>query len=833
MSGLVLTSPLAGWAAPLEETPDPVFAEKMMGEGLAIDPTGEALFAPCAGVVIKVHAARHAVTLRADNGAEILLHVGLETVALGGEGFEAHVGDGQRVATGDRLVSFDLDLLAGRAESLISPVLVTNPEAFQVRVLRTGCEVAVGDPILQLVATDAGQAAHSAGGASASRRVRVTHPHGLHARPAAQIAVEAKRAAGEVELVLGEARANARSPVAIMTLGVGAGDEIAIHATGPGAEQVVAAIVAAVERINAAPAPAAEVAVAAAPADPSDGMIGGVRGSPGLAIGPAWRRAVQAAPVSESAAGFAEEAAALDAALAAAATALQARRGRLAGDARAIVEAHLALLEDPDLRTAAGDRLARGASAGVAWRDAIGAGVDALQRSGDARLAERALDLRDLEQRVLWRLAGREPERAAPPPGAILIAEDLLPSDLAGLEGLAGLCTAGGGPTSHVAVLAAAMDIPALVAAGPAVLGVADGQTVILDADAGRLDPAPDAARLQAARAELAARKAADLQALATAAEPCLTADGLRIEVLANVGAVADARLAARNGAEGCGLLRTEFLFLDRDTPPSETEQAARYREIAGALAGPIVIRTLDIGGDKPAPYLALPAEENPALGLRGVRVSLRRPDLLATQLRAILQAAPAGRCRIMVPMVASLSELQAVRRSLAGEAAALGCEVPPLGVMIETPAAAATADLIAAAADFLSIGTNDLAQYTLAMDRGHPALAAEVDALHPAVLRLIRMTVAGAAAHGRPVSVCGGLASDAIAAPILIGLGVTTLSVAPARIPAIKALIRGLDASACRELAARACDVASAAEVRALALQPKPRRRAVKGASA
>jgi phosphocarrier protein FPr/phosphocarrier protein len=832
----MLLAPLAGWAAPLDEVPDPVFADRMMGEGLAIDPTGDAMFAPCAGVVLKVHDARHAVTLRTDNGADILIHLGIDTVALKGDGLVAHVADGQRVAAGERLVSFDLDLLAQRAPSLMTPVLVTNPDAFRLRVIAVGREVAVGEPILQLEPLAASPPPLAANdGAAVSRRARITHPHGLHARPAALIAAEAKRAVGEVEVRLGEARANARSPVALMALGVVAGDEVEVRAAGPGAEAVVAAILEAVARINAAPAEPLQAPVAPAVAASSDGVIRGVRAAPGLAIGPIWRRAVAPAPVTVTSTGEAAESTALDAALALTAADLAGRQARLVGEARAVVEAHLALIGDPELLAAARRGLASGASAGVAWRDAAQAYVGVLRRTGDARLAERAADLKDLEQQVLWALAGRRPEPPVPPRGAILIADDLAPSDLMALDGagLAGFATAGGGPTSHVAILAAAMDLPALVAAGPALLALADGGAAILDADAGTLEPEPTPDRRAAADAELAARRARHAAALAAAAEPGRTADGIRIEILANVGQVADAALADRNGAEGCGLLRTEFLFLERAAAPSEDEQARAYGQIAEALAGrPVVIRTLDVGGDKPAPYLALPAEDNPALGLRGVRVSLREPEVLATQLRAILRAG-SDQARIMVPMVASASEIAAVRAVLIEAAAGLGRAVPPLGVMIETPAAAASVDLIAPYADFVSIGTNDLAQYALAMDRGNPALAAEVDALHPAVLRLIRLTTEAAAPAGLPVSVCGGLASEPAAVPILIGLGVRTLSVAPARIPAIKALVRSLDLAACRDLAARACAAASAAEVRALEPKrpAKPRRRA-KGAT-
>jgi phosphocarrier protein FPr/phosphocarrier protein len=678
-------------------------------------------------------------------------------------------------------------------------------------------------------------AAQTAAGPSAERRLVVSHAHGLHARPAARIATEAKRWNAAVTVSLDDRRADAASAVGLMTLGVAAGDEITVSATGPDADAALAALAEAVAEINAAPAPTPLAALTAPPkAKAAPGVIQGVRAAPGLAAGPAWRLKIAEAPVNERAAGAAAEAAALDAALATARRDLQARMAHLGPEACAVTAAHLALLEDPALLRPARQAMAEGASAGVAWKRAAEAQAAAVGRLADPRLAERAADLKDLEQRVLWALAGRRPEPPAPPAGAILIAEDLLPSDLAGLDraGLAGLCTARGGPTSHVAVLAAAMDIPAVVAAGPQLLEVAEGAIVVLDADAGALETQTDSVQLDAIRAELAARAAAKAAALKAAGEPARTADGTRIEVFANVGALADAEAAAKNGAEGCGLLRTEFLFLGRATPPSEDEQARAYQAIAAALApAPVIVRTLDVGGDKPAPYLDLAQEENPALGVRGVRVSLQRPDLLAAQLRAILRVEPAGQCRVMIPMVASVGEIEAVRALLTDAATALGKPVPPLGVMIETPAAAATADLIAPHVDFVSLGTNDLAQYALAMDRGNPALAAEVDALHPAVLRLIRMAAEGAA--GLPIGVCGGLASDPAAVPILIGLGATELSVTPARVAATKAELRALDLAACRELAARACAQGSAAEVRALKLAPAPTRRARKGARA
>ncbi|HEY0434991.1 MAG TPA: putative PEP-binding protein, partial [Phenylobacterium sp.] len=334
----------------------------------------------------------------------------------------------------------------------------------------------------------------------------------------------------------------------------------------------------------------------------------------------------------------------------------------------------------------------------------------------------------------------------------------------------------------------------------------------------GELVTAPDARALEAAQARLAARAERRAAARAAAREPSRLADGTPLPVFANLGSMAEAKDALAAGAEGSGLLRTEFLFLERETPPSEDEQTACYQQIADGLEGrPLVVRLLDIGGDKPAAYLPMAAEENPALGVRGVRLALRHPDLLVSQLRAILRVTPAGRCSVMIPMVSRLSELRAVRAALDAARAELGVAGRiDLGVMIETPAAAMIADQLAAEADFLSIGTNDLTQYTLAMDRGHAELAAEVDGLDPAVLRLIARICEGASAHALGVSVCGALAGDPAAIPILIGLGVGKLSMASGAVAEAKALIRTLSPGACRKLATQALGASSAAEVRA-----------------
>ncbi|MHB8528941.1 MAG: phosphoenolpyruvate--protein phosphotransferase [Caulobacteraceae bacterium] len=828
--GIVLLAPMQGWSAPVSETPDPVFADKMLGEGIAIDPTLGELHAPCDGEVLNVGGAGHAVTIRADGGAEILLHIGIETVAMGGEGFEPLVLAHQKVTAGELLVRFDLGALAPRVKSLVSPMVITNGEAFPVQGAVVGREVRLGEPIMWLRAAARSAAATEAqAGTAAIRILRVGLAHGVHARPAALLAREAGAFASPITLAHGGRRANARSAVAIMTLGIARGDEVELTADGVDAKAAVdalAAILGAVGDHAPAPAPTLQARPSAAQAEAGDALVG-VAAAPGLAIGAAVRLVEAEVAVIETAGAPESERAALAGALAAVRENLRSQLGGGGGD---IVEAHLTFLADPELHAAAELAIARGASAGVAWRETVGGYVDELRALGDPRMAERAADLADLERQVQLRLSGETPTLFALPPSAIVLADDILPSQLLALDAsrLAGLAIGRGGPTSHVAILAAAMNVPAVVALGPRLLAVRDGTMVILDGEAGRLQVAPQTAEIETAQTRLAELRSRRARAGAAAQEQCRMVDGARIEVFANVGGAGEARAAVENGAEGCGLLRTEFLFLDRRQAPDEEEQLRAYQEIADVLAGrPLIIRTLDVGGDKAVAYLPAEREANPALGLRGIRMGLARPELLEVQLRAILRVRPAP--AIMLPMIASLAELRAVRALAADLCSELGAERPSIGVMVETPAAAVTSDLLAGEADFLSIGTNDLAQYALAMDRTNPRLAAQVDGLHPAVLRLVRQAAGGGALHGRTVAVCGGLASDLAAAPILIGLGIGELSAAPAIIPQLKAAIRELTMVQCQELAERALSRISAAEVRALEMavaKPAPPRK-------
>jgi phosphoenolpyruvate-protein phosphotransferase len=462
-----------------------------------------------------------------------------------------------------------------------------------------------------------------------------------------------------------------------------------------------------------------------------------------------------------------------------------------------------------------------GLSASVAWQRAVEEAITVLSRLDDPRMRERADDLKDINLRVQRALAGEDPADALDlPVTAIVVAENLLPSQLLQMdrERLAGICLAAGGATSHVAILAASMGIPMLVAAGEPVLAIPPDSELLIDAELGELhvQPAEESAAKFSVRMEQdRLNRRAEAK---TAREPCVTRDGVRIHLLANIGSADDARAAVEAGAEGCGLLRTEFVFMECGEAPGVGDQLTTYQAISNALGDrPLVIRTLDAGGDKPMPCIHVPHEENPALGIRGIRLGLLHRGLLETQLRALLELRHPQPVRIMLPMVSALSEIEQVRECLDRIRADGAANPVLLGVMIETPAAALIADRLAEAVDFFSIGTNDLTQYTLCMDRGEPALAGRLDTLHPGVLALIRSTVRSADRAGIPVAVCGGAAGDALVAPLLLGLGVRELSMPASLIARQKARLRAVSIAQCEQVALLALEQGSARAVRAI----------------
>jgi len=504
-------------------------------------------------------------------------------------------------------------------------------------------------------------------------------------------------------------------------------------------------------------------------------------------------------------------------------------RDRLPASELAILEAQLLMIDDPALQQTYREGIAQGKSPAASWRDAVKRFSQLLRALPDPTLRARAADVEDIGERVLRHLMGASAAPELPPEPVVLCAEDLVPSDVVALptERIRGLVLVSGGPTSHVAILARALGLPTVMQVGEGLRAVAEGSLVLLDAYEGRVVLEPDPVEIEKALETEKVHESERQRAEQQRFEPARTRDGYRVEVGANIGRAAEARAAIDAGAEGIGLLRTEFLFVDRDEPPTEEEQEQALRAIAEALGGrPLVVRTLDIGGDKPVPYLPLPKEDNPFLGLRGLRLLRRSEDLLRTQLRVLLRLGYPD-LRIMFPMVATVEEFRWARAvttdvARALEAAGQAIERFQLGIMVEVPAAALLAERFAIEVDFFSIGTNDLTQYVLAADRGHPELSDYQDPLHPAVLRLIDQVCQAAHAYGKWVGVCGEAAGDRVAVPVLIGLGVDELSAAPSRVAAIKDEVRRWSREAAQQVARAALNASDAAEVRAVVEQAR-----------
>jgi len=501
----------------------------------------------------------------------------------------------------------------------------------------------------------------------------------------------------------------------------------------------------------------------------------------------------------------------------------------------AIFQAHAMMLEDPELLETVRSSIegGEGLNAEAALNDAAESYAQMLESLDDEYLSARAADVRDVAERVLRILLGvaESPTEGLAEP-SIVLARDLTPSDTVLLDKslVLGFCTAEGGATSHTAILARGLGLPAVVGAGPDVLTVSDGETLVLDGSEGTLSVAPDDETVAGYRDRRERIATVLKEACEKADQPAVTRDGHRVEVVANIGNVEGAEAAQSAGAEGVGLLRTEFLYLERARLPSEEEQYQAYRAIVDVFQDqPVILRTLDIGGDKELPYLDLPDEMNPFLGVRGIRLCLERPGLLKPQLRAALRAGVGRNLKAMFPMVATLAEVQAARAmveqcraELEAEGQAVAEEME-IGIMVEIPAAAINAGHLAAEVDFFSIGTNDLSQYTMAADRTNAGVAPMASGFQPAVLRLVRDTIAAAHGRGKWVGLCGELAGEPLAIPILLGLGLDEFSMNPPVIPLAKQIIRALTLDEAREVAQAALELESPDAVKALVRERVP----------
>ncbi len=835
--------PLKGVVQAVTDLPDPVFAEKMMGDGVAIDPTDNVLYAPFAGQITQIHNSHHAVTLQ-QGDVELLMHIGLDTVALKGRGFELHVAEGDQVETGQALITFDADLIARECVSVQSAIVITSGQEVTPVVSLGSLQSNLSQAIFTVPSSNDPQGtpapvqdeapAAEPTGPVITGSVRIPNPTGLHARPAARLAVEVRKADAKVTFIVNGKTCSGASVTGIMSLKTKLGDTLDIEAVGPDAQQVVADVIAAVkaglgEEISSFSEVPQEEVIEEAPLlqvkSGEEGVLVGFTASPGRSIGKLVKHSKSLPEVTRESIGPAEERAAFKASVKSSIVDLQSIIDRLTKNGQQelaeVFNAHIELLSDPELSEKPLADIAKGQGAAWSWKLAYEAQAETLAKMDDPLLAGRAADVRDIGLRVLKKLLGVDDGGEILEEGTILFQEDITPSEIVALDltKIVGLCTAHGGSSSHAAIIARSNDLPYLVNVEERMMDLDDGTVLLLDAKRGKIKIAPTEAE-QAAftkKIEQAAKLAEEYQR--EAHKPAITKDGFQIEIAANIGSVDDAEKAVAAGAEAVGLLRSEFLYMERMDEPTEAEQAEKVGSILEVMGKdrPVIIRTLDVGGDKPLPYLPMPHEENPFLGVRGIRIGIERPSILRRQIRAILSQAHKGHVRIMYPMISALDELRAVNALVREEQKNLGVEHVEVGIMIEVPSAALMADKLAKEVDFFSIGTNDLTQYVLAIDRGHPGLASRADALHPAVLRMIDLTVKAAEDAGKWVGVCGGLASQVEAVSVLIGLGVKELSVSVPALPEVKHKVRTLSMEESRKLAQAALDCADTSDVKDL----------------
>ncbi|MEO9278355.1 phosphoenolpyruvate--protein phosphotransferase [Acinetobacter sp. WA-87] len=667
------------------------------------------------------------------------------------------------------------------------------------------------------------------------RSVVLANAHGLHARPATHLVNLTKTFQGDIQVAVDDGNfVSAKSLTRLLALGCKRGQTLRFIAEPEtdavdALDKVIFAVEQGLGEEVEAIAITSQVSeqVSLQPSTSSVKILGnnntGIAASSGLAFGPVHVIKPKVYQYERMGLSVKAEKENLDIALHAVKNNIhQVIAKSDVSEIKQIFQAHLEILDDPDLINGVYQKINHNLSAPAAWHEHIEAAAKAQEALSDRLLAERATDLRDIGDRVLTQLCG-EVVIEEPKEPYILIMHDVGPSDVARLnkDRVAGILTAIGGASAHSAIVARALGIPAIVGAGEQVLEIDQKSTLLINGDTGTFVLNPDTVQIEQAKQEREQQRQIREEAERHSQEPAITLDQHQIEIAANLGKVQATAQAVECGAEAIGLLRTELVFMSHSSAPNETVQEVDYRVVLDALAGrPLVVRTLDVGGDKPLPYLPIAEEENPFLGLRGIRLTLRRPELLRQQLTALLKASDNRPLRIMFPMIGRVEEWRAAKAILDEVRAQHPCDNLQVGIMIEVPSAALLAPILAQEVDFFSIGTNDLTQYTLAIDRGHPILSAEADGLHPSILNLIDQTVQAAHKHGKWVGICGELAADPKAVPILMGLGVDELSMSPNSIPLVKAQIRTLSYSHAQKLAQQALLCDSAPAVRQLSEQ-------------
>ena len=819
--GLVLHAPVKGYLVHLENVPDPVFAEKMVGDGFAIEPLENRLLSPIDGVVKSIAKANHAITIATESGYDVLVHLGLETVKLNGQGIHVLVNKDDVINIQTPIIEFDWDYVSKHAKSLLTPIIISNYQGQALEVIPTGV-VAENTPVLTInntQVTKTRSAETSNNKTHASKMVTIINKHGIHARPAALLRQSTKPYDAEVTIHKAEQSAPVSSIVAMLGLGIEYQNEIQVTATGVDASKAVDAVVKMLANLVEY-TEVVEVTIPTGLPKVKGNTYYGIAASKGQAIGCLSKLEDALFEFDELAKDPDQEQAHINQALAYCKKSLNDKFETHKDDPTktALISAHIELLDDSLLLSDLKQNLQEGKTAEYAWDQAISHAVAILNNAGNALLIERIADLKDLRNQVLEYLSGKSQQNIQFKVPTVLYSNEFTLSDILALDSnVVGLISTKGGKTSHATIIANSKNIPLLIQVDSSIDRFV-GQRIILDADNNQAIAQPADDEISNYQTKIDMRQKNLLMMQQQRQQQAKTTDGIEIHCHMNIRSATGYGNFATSGAEGIGLFRTEFIFYDRTSAPSEDQQLAIYQQVLQSTDNkPVIIRLLDAGGDKSIDYLEMSKEINPSLGVKGIRLCLRHQALLRTQIRAIIRTENVN-ARIMLPMVTNIVEFRAVKTIYEEERIQLGIDVKqPLGIMVEVPSAVLQAPLFAQEVDFMSIGSNDLTQYLLAIDRENDTLAAEVDHLHPVVLQSIYKVQTAAKQYNTPLSICGMIAADDKALGILIGLGIRHLSMSKNKLAKIKASIRQLNAKHCEEIAQQALLLEDAKQVRKL----------------
>lgn len=816
-----ILAPCSGSIVSLEQINDATFSGRMLGDGIAINPSSGTIFAPFDGIITTLHKNRHALTIKSEE-IEVLIHIGLDTVNLNGEGFTAYTSAGKEVKKGEKLLTFDKHIIEKNGYDAAIVVIVLQPENAGltkttepfVRENET-CILSINANNEDKNPTDENPGNNDE--SVFSQTIIIRNKNGLHARPAGRLAKIASEFAERIEIEKDGIRVSAKSVTGILSLDVRKNDVVTIHASGKNARQAIETIIAGInEAEEEVHRPEAINTTKQEAVDFSKENIK-ITGTPinrGIVFGKAYWLKNEANESTSIYKGFEEEIRTLQNAIQKATEELEKEIGAASADShKEILRAHLQILHDPYLTETAENHIKQKKTAANAFSKVIRQSISSLEKTSNAFIKERTGDYKDIERRVLHAISGKTTTIPQIPENSIVFAGEFLPGDIAALANKAkGVVSAKGSPTSHASIMLKNAGIPAIINTRVHLSEAISGKEVFLNATEGYaiINPAKEIKTETLKTIEETDK--IDAINKKNAHEKAVTKDGVEIRITGNIGSAEEATTAIDNGAEGIGLVRTEFLFLHHTTVPTEEEQIERYREITtNAGNKPVTFRLFDISEDKPLPFFRIPEEGNTSF--RGVRAYPENEAIIRTQIRALLHANSSQQIRILIPMVSEVSEIIYVNKLIEEEQQQLQYPAAvPVGMMIEIPNAVLMMKQFAPHVDFFSVGTNDLSQYASATDRQE---VQDNMYLNPGFLNLIRIIGETATFINKPVSVCGSMSGEFAAIPFLIGFGITELACPGGAIPGIKAFIRELDFNQCKNAAYQALELSNAKEVK------------------